>query len=103
MCGGGSRPPDRSEETLRLQREQMAEQKRQYEQTRTDQAERQAEQEKIATAPSAPPPSATAQRPAAALEIPGGSEGLGAAQQRRGYGRRRLRTDLLSGSGLQIP
>lgn len=103
MCGGGGRPPDRSEETLRLQREQMAEQKRQYEQTRTDQAERQAEQEKIATAPSAPPPSATAQRPAAALEIPGGSEGLGAAQQRRGYGRRRLRTDLLSGSGLQIP
>jgi len=103
MCGGGGRPPDRSEETLRLQREQMAEQKRQYEQTRTDQADRQAEQEKIATAPSAPPPSATAQRPAAALEIPGGSEGLGAAQQRRGYGRRRLRTDLLSGSGLQIP
>ena len=103
MCGGGGRPPDRSEETLRLQREQMAEQKRQYEQTRTDQAERQAEQEKIATAPSAPPPSATAQRPAAALEIPGGSEGLGAAQQRRGYGRKRLRTDLLSGSGLQIP
>ena len=103
MCGGGGRPPDRSEETLRLQREQMAEQKRQYEQTRTDQAERQAEQEKIATAPSAPPPSATAQRPAAALEIPGGSEGLGAAQQRRGYGRRRLRTDFLSGSGLQIP
>ncbi len=103
MCGGGGRPPDRSEETLRLQREQMAEQKRQYEQTRTDQADRQAEQEKIATAPSAPPPSATAQRPAAALEIPGGSAGLGAAQQRRGYGRRRLRTDLLSGSGLQIP
>ena len=103
MCGGGGRPPDRSEETLRLQREQMAEQKRQYEQTRTDQAERQAEQEKIATAPSAPPPSATAQRPAAALELPGGGEGLGTAQMRRGYGRKRLRTDLLSGSGLQIP
>lgn len=103
MCGGGGRPPDRSEETLRLQREQMAEQKRQYEQTRADQQARQAEQEKIASAPSAPPPSATAERPAAALEIPGGDPGLGAAQQRRGYGRKRLRTDLLSGSGLQIP
>ena len=103
MCGGGGRPPDRSEETLRLQREQMAEQKRQYEQTRADQQARQTEQEKIASAPSAPPPSATAQRPAAALEIPGGDPGLGAAQQRRGYGRKRLRTDLLSGSGLQIP
>ena len=44
MCGGGGRPPDRSEETLRLQREQMAEQKRQYEQTRADQQARQAEQ-----------------------------------------------------------
>ena len=103
MCGGGGRPPDRSEETLRLQREQMAEQKRQYEQTRADQQARQAEQEKIANAPSAPPPSATAQRPAAALELPGGSPGIGAAQTRRGYGRKRLRTDLLSGSGLQIP
>ena len=103
MCGGGGRPPDRSEETLRLQREQMAEQKRQYEQTRADQQARQAEQEKIASAPSAPPPSATAERPAAALEIPGGDPGLGAAAKRRGYGRKRLRTELLSGSGLQIP
>ena len=103
MCGGGGRPPDRSEETLRLQREQMAEQKRQYEQTRADQQARQAEQEKIASAPSAPPPSATAERPAAALEIPGGDPGLGAAAKRRGYGRKRLRTDLLSGSGLKIP
>ena len=92
MCGGGGRPPDRSEEKLlRLQREQMAEQKRQYEQTRADQQARQAEQEKIASAPSAPPPSATAQRPAAALEIPGGDPGLGAAQQRRGYGRREIK------------
>lgn len=103
MCGGGGRPPDRTDEMLKVQREQIAEQKRQYEQTRSDQADRQAEQEKIASAPSAPPPSATAQRPAAALEIPGGDPGLGAAQQRRGYGRKRLRTDLLSGSGLQIP
>ena len=104
MCGGGrSRPPDRTDEMLRVQREQIAEQKRQYEQTRADQQARQAEQEKIANAPSAPPPSATAQRPAAALELPGGTPGMGAAQKRRGYGRKRLRTDLLSGSGLQIP
>ena len=104
MCGGRrSRPPDRTDEMLQVQREQIAEQKRQYEQTRADQAARQAEQEKIANAPSAPPPSATAQRPAAALELPGGTPGMGAAQKRRGYGRKRLRTDLLSGSGLQIP
>ena len=103
MCGGGGRPPDRTDEMLKVQREQIAEQKRQYEQTRADQAARQAEQEKIANAPSAPPPSATAERPAAALELPGGSPGIGAAQTRRGYGRRRLRTDLKSGSGLQIP
>ena len=103
MCGGGGRPPDRTDEMLKVQREQIAEQKRQYEQTRADQQARQAEQEKIASAPSAPPPSATAQRPASALELPGGSPGIGAAQTRRGYGRRRLRTDLSSGSGLQIP
>ena len=104
MCGGGPKP-DRSsqKESLKLQREQMAEQKRQYEQTRADQQARQKEAERIANAPSAPPPSATAERPAAALEIPGGDPGLGAAAKRRGYGRRRLRTDLLSGSGLQIP
>ena len=87
MCGGGrSRPPDRTDEVLQVQREQIAEQKRQYEQTRADQQARQAEQEKIANAPSAPPPSATAQRPAAALELPGGSPGMGVAQQRSGYG-----------------
>ena len=87
MCGGRrSRPPDRTDEMLRVQREQIAEQKRQYEQTRADQQARQAEQEKIANAPSAPPPSATAQRPAAALELPGGSPGMGVAQQRSGYG-----------------
>ena len=104
MCGGGrSRPPDRTDEMLAVQREQIAEQKRQYEETRADNQARQEEQKRIATAPSAPPPSATATAPAAALELPDGSLGLGGAQQRRGYGRRRLRTDLKQGSGLQIP
>ena len=103
MCGGGGRPPDRTDEMLAVQREQIAEQKKQYEQTRADNLARQEEQKKIATAPSAPPPSATAQAPAAALELPSGSLGLGGAEQRRGYGRRRLRTDLKKGSGLQIP
>lgn len=103
MCGGGGRPKDRTDEMLAVQREQIAEQKRQYDETRSDNLARQKEQKDIATAPSAPPPSATAQSPAAALEIPGGDLGLGAAEKRRGYGRRRLRTDLKKGSGLQIP
>ena len=103
MCGGGSKPKDRTDEMLAVQREQMAEQKRQYEETRADNQARQEEQRKIAEAPSAPPPSATAGGVAAALELPEGGIGIGGAQQRRGYGRRRLRTDLKKGSGLQIP
>jgi len=103
MCGGGGRPKDRTDEMLAVQREQIAEQKKQYEETRSDNLARQEEQKRIATAPSAPPPSATAQAPAAALELPSGGLGLGGAEQRRGYGRRRLRTDLKKGSGLQIP
>ena len=103
MCGGSRRPPDRTDEMLAVQREQMAEQKRQYEQTRADNQARQEEQKKIAQAPSAPPPSATASGVAAALSIPEGSLGLGGAQKQQGYGRRRLRTDLKQGSGLQIP
>ena len=103
MCGGGRRPKDRTDEMLAVQREQIAEQKRQYEETRADNLARQEEQKKIATAPSAPPPSPTATSPAAALEITEGDIGLGTAQKQRGYGRKRLRTDLLKGSGLQIP
>ena len=91
MCGGGGRPPDRTDEMLAVQREQIAEQKRQYEETRADNQARQAEQKRIATAP------------AAALELPSGGLGIGGAEKRRGYGRRRLRTDLKQGSGLQIP
>ena len=72
MCGGGGRPPDRTDEMLAVQREQIAEQKRQYEETRADNLARQEEQKRIATAPAAPPPSATATAPAAALELPSG-------------------------------
>lgn len=103
MCGGGRRPKDRTDEMLAVQREQIAEQKRQYEETRADNLARQEEQKRIANAPSAPPPAATATAPAAALEIPEGDIGLGTAQKQRGFGRKRLRTDLLKGSGLQIP
>lgn len=118
MCGGGgSKPKDRTDEMLAVQREQISEQKKQYEETRADNLARQEEQKKIATAPSAPPPNATAQAPAAALELPppsataqapdaptpSGASGSRVAQKRRGYGRRRLRTDLKRGSGLQIP
>ena len=103
MCGGGGRPKDRTDEMLAVQREQMTEQKRQYEETRADNQARQEEQKKIAEAPSAPPPSATAGGVAAALALPEGGIGIGGAEKRRGYGRRRLRTDLKKGSGLQIP
>ena len=104
MCGGGRpKPKDRSDEMLAVQREQIKEQKRQYNQTRQDNLQRQEEQKKIAEAPPAPAPAEAATAVAAALEIPEGDLGLGAAQKRRGYGRRRLRTDLLKGSGLQIP
>ena len=85
MCGGGRRPKDRTDEMLAVQREQIAEQKRQYEETRADNLARQEEQKKIATAPSAPPPSPTATSPAAALEITEGDIGLGTAQKQRGY------------------
>ena len=81
MCGGGGRrPPDRTDEMLAVQREQIAEQKRQYEQTRADNLARQEEQKRIATAPAAPPPSATATAPAAALNPDGVRSG--GAQQR---------------------
>ena len=103
MCGGSRRPPDRTDEMLAVQREQIAEQKRQYEETRSDNLKRQEEQKKIATAAPAPAPSEAATAVAAALEIPAGGIGIGSAEQRRGYGRRRLRTDLKQGSGLQIP
>ena len=103
MCGGGRRPKDRTDEMLAVQREQIAEQKRQYEETRADNLARQEEQKKIATAPSAPPPSPTATSPAAALEIPEGDIGLGKAHKQSGYGRKRLRQERLKGSGLQIP
>ena len=103
MCGGGGSPPERTDEMLAVHRDQIAEQKRQYEETRADNQARQAEQKRIATAPAAPPPSATATAPAAALELPSGGLGIGGAEKRRGYGRRRLRTDLKQGSGLQIP
>ena len=48
MCGGGGRPPDRTDEMLAVQREQIAEQKRQYEETRADNQARQEEQKRIA-------------------------------------------------------
>jgi len=107
MCGGGGRggsQPDNSE-MLELQRQQMAEQKRQYEEQKADQERRYAEQKAIAEAPPAPAPSPVAQAAAAALEIPDATGGLGStpSSKKKGYGRKEFRTDLEQGSGLNIP
>ena len=107
MCGGGggrSSAPDNSAQ-LALQREQMAEQKRQFEVQRAESQARFEEQKKIQNAPPPPPPSPTAEVAAPSLEI----TPTAAAPQRRskGYGRRRLRTDLgipgSAGAGINIP
>ena len=106
MCGGGGRgqsQPDNSA-MLNLQREQMREQKRQYEEQKADQEARYAEQKAIAEAPSAPAPSPVAQTAAAALDLPDASGGLASGKTRKkGYGRKQFRTDLEAGSGLNIP
>ena len=58
------------------------------------------EQKAIAEAAPPPPPSETADVAAAALDNPGG----GTPAKRKGYGRRKLRTDIAGGSGgLSIP
>ena len=108
MCGGGGRrssPPDNSAQ-LALQREQMAEQKRQFEVQRAESQARFEEQKRIQNAPPAPPPSPTAEVAGASLEITPTAK----APQRRtkGYGRRSLRTDLSipgggGGAGVNIP
>ena len=108
MCGGGGRggsQPDNSE-MLELQRQQMAEQERQYEEQKRDQEARYAEQKAIAEAPPAPAPSPVAQSSASALEITSGSGTAAPTSplaRRKGYGRKQFRTDLQAGSGLNIP
>ena len=107
MCGGGGRrssSPDNSE-MLNLQREQMAEQKRQYEEQKAQQEERYAEQKAIAEAPPAPAPSPVAMAAASALEIPDATGGIATSPKAKksGYGRKQFRTDLEAGSGLNIP
>ena len=107
MCGGGGRggsQPDNSE-MLVLQRQQMAEQKRQYEEQKADQERRYAEQKAIAEAPPAPAPSPVAQAAASSLELPDATGGIATTPKNRkkGYGRKEFRTDLEAGSGLNIP
>jgi hypothetical protein len=106
MCGGGggrSSPPDNSAQ-LALQREQMAEQKRQFEIQRAESQARFEEQKRIQNAPAPPPPSPTAEVAAPSLEI---TPEAGSRRRTQGYGRRRLRTDLGipggAGAGVNIP
>ena len=71
MCGGGggrSRAPDNSAQ-IALQKEQMAEQKRQFEVQRAESQARFEEQKRIQNAPPAPPPSPTAEVAGGSLEI----------------------------------
>ena len=104
MCGGGRKSQPQDDRMLNLQREQMAEQKRQYEEQKAEQEKRYAEQKAISEAPPAPPPSPVAESAAAALEInAGGTASSSGTGRRKGYGRKKLRTDLQAGSGLNIP
>ena len=106
MCGGGGRSsPAPDDRMLDLQREQMAEQKRQYEEQKAEQATRYAEQKAIAEAPPAPTPSPVAETAAAALDLPDPSGSLASTgkARKKGYGRKQFRTDLEAGSGLNIP
>ena len=107
MCGGGggrSAPAPDNSEQLALQREQMAEQKRQFEIQRAEIQARFEEQKAIQNAPAPPPPSPTAEVAAPSLEI---TPTAGNPRRTQGYGRRRLRTDLGipggGGSGVNIP
>ncbi len=107
MCGGGGRrsspAPDNSAQ-IALQKEQMAEQKRQFEIQRAESQARFDEQKAIQNAPAAPPPSPTAEVAGGALEI---TPTAGNPRRSKGYGRRRLRTDLGipggGGSSVNIP
>jgi len=106
MCGGGGRrqsAPDNSAQ-LALQREQMDEQKRQFEIQRAESQARFEEQKRIQNAPPPPPPSPTAEVAAPSLEI---TPTAGNPRRSKGYGRRRLRTDLGipggGGAGVNIP
>tara|TARA_R100000742_G_C4219196_1_gene43434 strand:+ start:230 stop:547 length:318 start_codon:yes stop_codon:yes gene_type:complete len=76
MCGGGGSDNSqaredaekRHQENLALQKEQMAEQKRQFELSREENLRRYEKQEKQADAPPPPPPEKTAQVAAPALD-----------------------------------
>ena len=105
MCGGRPKPPKPDDRMLKLQKKQMKEQKRQYKEQLKLQKERYEEQKAIAEAPPAPAPSPVAESAASALEITGANEeGIAnPLSRKKGYGRKRFRTDIEEGSGLNIP
>ena len=91
MCGGGGgsnndealkAQEERHEENLALQKEQMAEQKKQFELTRADNQARYAEQKKEAKADPPPAPEKTAGVAAPTYQF-----------KRKGSGRKAFRTD----------
>ena len=92
MCGGGggsssndeamAAAEERHEENMALQREQMEEQKRQFDLSRADNLARYEEQKKQAEAPPPPPPEKTAGVAAPTFNF-----------ERKGSGRKAYRTD----------
>jgi hypothetical protein len=108
MCTGGGNK--QTAQQAAIQREQQAEQKRQFDIQLGLQQEQMARQDAqyreqlaIATAPPPPAPNKVADAPAAALEM---STAENPAMARQGSGRRRMRTDLAVAGGyggLSIP
>ena len=89
MCGGGPKGPseedkkkadERHEENLALQKEQMEEQKRQFELSRADNQARYAEQKAQSQAAPPPPPEKTAGVAAPALDSKRWAKGGGKKQ-----------------------
>lgn len=101
MCGGGKAPDNSAqiaaqEQSLKLQREQMA---MQQEQMAAQKAQYQ-EQLAISKAPPPPAPNPGAMAAAPALEI---TNQATTQSMRAGTGRKKLRTDLVPVSALNIP
>ncbi len=89
MCGGGPKGPseedkkkadERHEENLALQKEQMEEQKRQFELSRQDNQARYRDQKATAQAAPPPPPEETAEVAAPALDSKRFAKGGGKKQ-----------------------
>ena len=107
MCsvGGGGGNDAAQQRSLQLQEQQMAMQRKQFDEQMAIQREQMAEQKRIAEAPPPPAPARSAMSAASAVEtMPAAAAEDMAIPVRRGFGRRQLRTDIAGGAGgLSIP